>query len=81
LISISREERINLLSVLPHKLVIPLSTINTTSALLYVGQAKLLVGLAGVHLVKLCIVIMGSLLENNYQYSLTIISHSVFNVK
>jgi len=41
LISISKKHRISLLSVLAHKLVTPLSTINTTSALPSVGQLKL----------------------------------------
>ena len=48
-----------LLSVLPHKLVILLSIIDTTTAFSRWVNRSFSVGLVGVHLVKLCIVNVG----------------------
>ena len=59
LVRISRKQRIHLLNVLPHKLVTPLSINDMTSALPRVGHTRLPISLAGVHLVRLCIVSVG----------------------
>jgi len=64
-ISISRREWISLLSVLPHKLVAPLSAIDKKLALSCAGQLKLLVSLAVVHPVNCVLSSRSSLLEND----------------
>ena len=81
LVTISKRQCISLLSVLPHKLMTLLSNINTTMEFPVRGNPSFPVGLVGVHMVRMCIVNVGSPLKNNKQCCFIVISFFYFKDK